>query len=159
METRELRYEDFLYAVAPAYHAFVNGVNGKLLGCGGKMKMELSKSGYVVSYLLGKRTVINFVFRKSGVYMRIYGDHIQQYVDELQTMPESMQRIVEKSPPCKRLLNPTACNAKCIMGYDFMLQNKHHVKCRYNCFLFPVNEESIPFLQTFVENELRCRAG
>jgi hypothetical protein len=104
-----------------------------------------------------KRVILNFVFRKSGLIVRIYGDAVNAYLDFMETLPDGMIRAIEKAPVCKRLIDFTKYNSRCRMGYDFVLKGKHHQKCRYNCFMFLVSHENNPFIRDFLENELNAR--
>jgi len=159
MDKKEIKFEDFLMDVNPAYHEFVARINHFLLENGCKVKMDLAKSGYLVSYSDKKKRVIsNFVFRKSGLVIRIYGDAVNKYNDFLETLPDGMVKAIEKAPVCKRLIDNTKCNSKCRMGYDFTLKGAHHQKCQYNCFMFTVNDENIPFISDFLKKELTARA-
>ena len=94
------------------------------------------------------------MFRKSGLVIRVYGDYVHKYNDYLETLPIGMVKGIEKAPVCKRLIDITKCNSKCRMGYEFTLKGNHHQKCQYNCFMFPVNDENIPFIREFLEREL-----
>jgi len=100
--------------------------------------------------------VMNFVFRKTGLVVRIYCDYVGDYVDSVESLPEPMIKAIEKAPTCKRFNNPPHCNPKCI-GYIFKLNGIEHKKCRYNCFLLPVNEENIPIIKSLTENEIKIR--
>lgn len=160
MKNNEIQFEDFLLTVDPAYMGFVNQIHDFLLLNGCTIKIALAKNGYLVSYTYAKmkRVIMNFVFRKKGLVIRIYGDHVNKYMDFLETLPEAMIKSIEKSPVCKRLVDPVTCNSRCSMGYDFKIHGAHYQRCKYNCFMFEVNEENNPFLKTFLENELKERA-
>ena len=153
-----MEFEDFIIEVDPQYQDFARKMHEYLLQNDCKLKMASAKNGYVVSYQHGmkKRVLMNFVFRKSGLVARIYADHIGQYIEVLETVPDSMKTTVEKAPKCKRFEVPAGCNSKC-GGYVFTLGDTQYQKCRYNCFLFGVNDESVPFIRTMIEKELRCR--
>lgn len=161
MPDQALSYEGFIETVDPRYQPFARELHAHLLDCGCKLKLQTAKSGgYIVSYQHGKskRVLLNFVFRKSGLVARIYGDHTQQYADFLNSLPEQMVKAIEKSgSECK------LCNARCPKGYVFSIQDKSYSKCRYNCFMFPVDEDSIPYIEAFIKNEMverdNCAAG
>lgn len=161
MDKVEIKFEDFLNDVDPEYHEFTNQMNNFLINNGCKIKIENAKSGYVVSYThtKTKRVIINFVFRKNGLVIRIYGDNVSRYNDFIDSMPEKMIKAVEKAPSCKRLIDITKCNSRCPMGYEFTIGDKTHKKCRYSSFMFDVNNESIPFITAFVENEIKERTA
>jgi len=158
MDKKDLKFEDFLMNVDPAYHEFVSQIHQFLLENECVMKMDVAKSGYLVSYSdKNKRVIANFVFRKSGLVIRIYGDAVNQYNDFIETLPDGMAKAIEKAPVCKRLIDSTKCNSKCRMGYEFTLKGVHHQKCQYNAFMFLVNDESIPFISEFLKKELAAR--
>lgn len=159
MEKTELKYEDFLYDVDFAVRPFVDEMHEFLLKNGCDVKLAMAKSGYVVSYVQGKakRTVMNYVFRKKGLVVRIYGDHIGEYVDDLQTLPESMKKAIVKAPVCRRLIDPTKCNQHCPMGVVFVLDGEEYKKCRYGSLMFPLSDEANPYIRELISKELRAR--
>ena len=106
-----------------------------------------------------KRVLLNYAFRKNGLVIRIYGDHVNDYIAFMETIPDGMQKAIAKAPVCKRLLDFTQCNPRCRMGYDFTLKGTRHQKCRYNGFMLPVTHENNPFIRAFLENELEARIG
>ena len=152
----QIKYEDFLLEVSPDLIGFVNEMNDFLLNNDCKIEIKSAKNGYVVSYSYNKRVVFNYVFRKSGMLIRIYADNISKYTDFLETLPESMLKEIEKASVCKRLIDPAKCNSRCPMGLDFTLKGTHYQKCRYG-LMFKMNSESTTFIRTFVENEVRER--
>ena len=158
MQQPELRYEDFLFDVHPAHQGMVNELNDELMKRGCVRKIEMAKSGYLVSYSDGKRALLNYVFRKSGLVMRIYADHLAEYSELLPALPEAMRKKIAKAPACRRLLDPAKCNQRCPLGYTFELDGELHKKCRYNCFLLPVDDVSAPHLRELVGRELAARA-
>jgi len=160
VEKKEYRFEDFLLDVHPAYQEFVKKTHDDLLHIGYQNKIEMAKSGFLVSYFGAKtkRAIANFVFRKVGLVVRVYGENVNRYLDFMETLPDSMAKAIDKAPICRRLVNPTACNSRCPMGYDFVMKGKQHKKCRYSGFMFLVNDEHIPFIKTFLEREARERA-
>lgn len=153
-------YLAFLNSVSEDDLEFVGQIDEALLARGYKREIKAAKSGFVVSYRggEGKRTLFNYVFRKSGMLMRVYGEHAKDYQDVLDDLPEDMKKRIRKAGPCKRLLDPSACSSRCPMGYVFHLEGEQQVKCRYNAFLLPVNEESKPYLQLMLEREVEARA-
>jgi len=152
MPDKDLTFTDFLNDVDPQYKEFVENLHAQLLQNGCKLKLQLAKNGYVVSYSHDKRVLLNFVFRKNGLVVRIYGDRIGEYSDFLDSLPETMLKSIDKAPVCK------LCNPKCLKGYDFAIKGNNYLKCRYNCFMFGVDDESIPFIKGFLEKELACRS-
>ena len=160
VDNKVVGFEDFIKNVNPEYHEFAEQLNGFLLDSACGMKISVAKNGYLVSYSdKNKRVILNFVFRKNGLIARIYGDAVNTYLDFIETLPGGMIKAIEKAPACKRLIDFTQCNPKCRMGYDFTLKGKHHQKCRYSCFMFPVSHENNPFIKKFLENELNARSA
>lgn len=147
-------FEDFIRCVETGSQEFVRKMHSILSEGGCKIEVKEAKSGYVVSYRFGKKTLINYVFRKKGLLVRIYAEHIREYMDLLDTLPAAMEKAVHTAPVCKRLVNPDSCNPKCAMGYDFLLKGEHMQKCLYSAFQFFICEEHNPFIQTFLEKEL-----
>lgn len=161
MAKQKATFEDFLMEVKPELHESIISLNDYLVNNGCKANIEQAKSGYTVSYKYDatKKSVINFVFRKAGLIIRIYGDNVGSYTDFLQTIPESMVKAIDKSSICKRLVDPTKCSSTCVMGYDFKINDVHYQKCRYNGFMFLITNEIMPYLKTFIQKELDARAA
>ena len=158
MDKQKPDFESFLREVDYAHRGFIEQLNEMLIQNGCSLKVSTAKNGYLVSYSdSSKKVILNFVFRKIGLIVRIYGDCLNEYLSFLSSLPDSMDKIIKKAPDCKRLLDLKDCNPKCRMGYSFVLEGVHFQKCRYNCFMLHVNGENNPFIQTFLENELESR--
>jgi len=155
----EYQFEDFLSEVDKAHRKFVQGVHDSFVRDSYKVKIESKVSGMFVSYShpKTKRSIMNFLFRKAGLFTRLYADNFAKYTGLLNKLPEKMEKEITKASLCKRLINPDGCNPKCIKGYDFYIRKNHYQKCRYNCFEFAVTDESIPFLSDLIENERKER--
>ena len=151
--------EDFLNEVSSENKKFVTNIHEALLNDGYKFKVESKASGFFIGYThpKTKRSLLNFFFRKKGFFVRLYADNFGKYANFLKSLPDEMVKEIEKSPVCKRLINPDDCNSKCIKGYDFQIENNHFQKCRYSCFQFTVNSETIPVLSEFIEKEMNER--
>lgn len=158
MLKKELKFDDFINDVEPRYRDFALRTHDYMLGSGCKLKMQLAKNGYVISYTHGKtkHTIMNFVFRKSGLVARIYGGNAEDAF--LASLTDNMKKAIEQAPMCKRFAEPPKCGPKC-SGYAFTLNGARHQKCRYSCFMFEVDDESIPFINGFLENELKARGN
>ena len=153
----QFSYADFIGTVDDGCRPFVDELHQELAAAGCTVEITEAKSGFVVSYLFDKKTVANYVFRKKGLIIRIYANHVDEYMDFLEGLPEGMARAVQRAPICKRLTGMADCNSKCAMGYDFTVKGERHQKCRYNAFLFPLNEENNPFIRDFLKRELAAR--
>lgn len=150
----KLGFEDFIDTVDCASREFVQELQTLFMEQGCKIEVKEAKSGFVVSYLWNKKTVMNYVFRKKGLLVRIYANHIGQYLELLETLPDGMAEALHAAPDCKRLTGAGTCNPKCAMGYDFPLRGERHQKCRYGAFQFPVCEENNPAILTLLTQEL-----
>lgn len=161
MANEKRTYEEFLLDVPPQIYPYVEALNATFLENGCTVKVEMAKSGYVVSYVYTptKRTIANFVFRKKGLMVRLYGDHVGTYEAALSELPDVMQKAIEKAPSCKRLIDPAKCSARCPMGNTFTLKDTLHKKCRYTNFFFLLDGESFPFIKELIARELGARAA
>lgn len=157
MEKAELGFESFISDISPEYELLVKKIYDKLVeeGCG--VKLQEAKSGHVVSFTVSGKTLANFVSRKKGPVVRIYGDNCGEYVQILASLPEAMQKTIDKAPVCRRLLDPEKCNARCPMGYCFVLNGQDYKKCRYNCFMFPITEENVSGILDLLDHEVELR--
>ena len=149
-------FHDFIASVDRENQAFVSELHDALIEHGCKIEVKLAKSGYVVSYSVNKKTIANYVFRKKGLIVRIYANHIAQYMDVLETLPDEMVRSIQKAPVCKRLVNPDACNPKCSMGYEVILKGERLQKCRNSAFQFLLCEENKPYMKTLLLYEVNA---
>lgn len=157
MAKTKLGFEDFIQVVDDGNKAYVTQLHEEMMAQGCQLEVKEAKSGPMVSYLWNKKTLVNFVFRKAGIIIRLYGTRVKDYMEFLETLPEGMVESILVAPVCKRLVNPADCNPKCAMGYDFILRGEHLQKCRINAFMFPLCPENNPFIRTFLNLELRAR--
>lgn len=157
----EIPFDDFIAMVDPKMIPVVMELDASMRNGGCKVGIASAKSGYVVSYKhpASKRTLANFVFRKKGLVIRIYADNVMQYMEFLETLPPTMKAKIAKAPVCKRLMNPENCSDRCPKGYEFILEGEGYQKCRYNCFMFFLEEEANDYIKTMVEKELACRSA
>lgn len=51
-------------------------------------------------------------------------------------------------------MNPNACNPKCVMGYDFIMDKEHYQKYRYTAFMPSITEENTSYIKQFLQHEL-----
>ncbi|MCL2592822.1 MAG: hypothetical protein FWD82_05595 [Defluviitaleaceae bacterium] len=160
MAKTEYQFSDFLTDVSDGNKDFVIAVHEMLTKDNYKFKIESKASGFLVSYAhpKTKHSILNFAFRKNGMYIRLYGANCNNYAELLNRLPKSMIAQIDKSGNCSRMLNPQACNSRCAMGYDFYIGENHYQKCRIVCFFLLVDGESIPFLLEMVEREKQARA-
>ena len=149
MLTEKQNFDDFIKSVEPAHQAFTRAAHEVLMMGSCKMKMESKASGLFVSYSnpKTKRSLLIFLFRKSGLLVRLYPDNTNSLFS-MENLPVSMEKEIDKAPDCKM------CSDKCNKGYKFLLHEKAYNKCRYNAFLFAVTQESKPVLTEWIEKEI-----
>lgn len=97
---------------------------------------------------------MNYVFRKSGMLVRIYARHIHMYQNILDTLPEKMKKDVIKAGDCKRLNGISECSPTCTAGYDFNMDGINYKKCKNSAFFWLVQDGSMEYIQSIVEHEL-----
>jgi len=151
----KLTFNDFISAVDVTHLDFVNSLHEYLMENGCKVEVKEAANGYVTSYSCGKpkRTIFNYVFRKDGLMMRLYADNAAKYEDVITNLPAAMKEAIKKAGVCKRMVDPTKCNSRCKLGFEFLLDGEKQQICRY-ALMFFVNDETKPFLREIVENEL-----
>lgn len=150
-------FKEFLSAVAPEYQTFVENLNNKLIEQGCDLIIKEAKSGYTASYQLEKKTVMNWVFRKSGILARIYGDNASKYEDTIASLPTDMQKRMTTSRDCKRLIDPTACSDTCVKGFVYTLNGDTHKKCRNDGMFFLLTSETAEHIAGLVCSEVTVR--
>ncbi len=150
-------FKDFLSAVAPEYQAFVEKLNNKLMEQGCDLVIKEAKSGYTASYRLENKTVMNWVFRKSGVLARIYGDNARKYEDIIASLPADMQKKMTASRDCKRLIDPDACSDTCVKGFVYNMNGNTYKKCRNDGMFFLLTDESAEHIADLVCAEVAVR--
>lgn len=156
MIMEKTEFNDFIATVPAENQDFVKELHDRLMEHGCKIEIKTAKSGYMVSYIYNKKTVANYVFRRKGMLVRIYGVHVNEYEEVLETLPDEMARSIQKAPICKRMADPNACNPRCSMGYDFWMKGEHYQKCRSSAFMFLACPENNPFIRTLLLNEVKA---
>ena len=159
MAKEKFNIEQFLEEVEVNYQPFVQDLHNYLVNNGCKVAIEVKKSGFFASYKDGasKKSIVNLLFRKAGLRVRIYEENAYKYVDFLATLPEEMVQSVEEATACKRLTNTGDCSPTCSKGYDFTIGTNRFQICRYGGFDFLVTNKNNPYIKSFVENEIRER--
>ncbi len=145
----------FLNDIPVSQQGFVLDIDKYLREKEYKCDIKSSKSGFVTSYLSPetKKSVLNYVFRKTGVKMRIYAAKIAKYEKLLDELPKSMKDETLKAGNCKKL-NGEGCCPSCPAGYTFTMDGEEYKKCRNSAFFYNLNEESSKYIQKFIESEV-----
>ena len=159
MPKSEFQFSDFFLEVPDKSKDFVAEIHKLLTSDGYNIKIESKASGFLVSYAhpKTKHSILNFVFRKKGIYIRLYGANCNKYLDVLNRLPQSMVGQMQKAGDCPRLLGIEKCNSRCALGYDFKIGDIHFQKCRIACFFLLVDDESTQFLLEMVQREKQER--
>jgi len=161
MEEINYLYEDFFMNVDNQYKDFVAQVNEMVLQEGySKVAVSTSKTYlFSVKYTHPKtrRGIVNFTLRKKkGLMATIFAVNHNKYPQILNGLPEKMVSQIAKKHSCGNITDPGSCMAKCV-GYDFYIGETHYQKCRFGCFQFDVDAESVPILLEMLTNELEVR--
>ena len=157
MAKEKASFKEFMLAVAPEHQAFVEKLNNKLIEQGCSIVIKEAKSGYAASYQLESKTVMNWVFRKSGILAWIYGDNASKYEDTIASLPADMQEKMTTSRDCKRLINPNACSDTCVKGFVYTLNGDTHKKCRNDGMFFLLTNETAEHIAGLVCAEVTMR--
>lgn len=150
-------FKEFLSAIAPEHQVFVEKLNTELIEQGCDLVIKEAKSGYTASYQLEKKTVMNWVFRKTGVFARIYGDNAGKYEDIIASLPADMQKKMTTSRDCKRLIDPNACSDTCVKGFVYALNGDIYRKCRNDGMFFLLTNETAEHIAGLVCAEVIVR--
>lgn len=153
----KVSFNEFLLTVAPQYQSFVETLHDKLTEQGCTFIVKEAKNGYAVSYQLDKKTIMNWVFRKSGILARIYGDNVGKYEAVLESLPADMQKQMLSSRDCKRLLDPNSCSPTCVKGFVYTLNGVINKKCRNDGMFFLLTNETAAPIATLVCAEITAR--
>jgi len=160
MPKETIVFEEFLIAAGKQHGDFIERLHEFLQENGCIMKMKMAANGHVVSYMHKPtaRTVANFLFRKGMPMLRVYADNTVHYADMLAKWPDDMKDTIKKGGNCKRLSDPTACNSRCLLGFDFILDGEHQQKCRcHMAFTFFLGDETNPHLMEIMKREMEAR--
>ncbi|MCG8484562.1 MAG: hypothetical protein MJA31_14720 [Clostridia bacterium] len=157
MGKEKYTFDDFMINVGGSNFNFYNEINKMLTENGFIQKVELKKTGYSLSYVQKstKKTLLNFVNRKKGTFIRIYGNHTDKYMEKFTTLPISMIKEINKAQDCKRMIDADACNSKCKMGVNLLIDGEIYGKCRYSALFFLIETEKYEAIKGLVESEMK----
>ena len=149
------RFTLFLNEVPPSLQGFVLELDDYLLGKECKRKIEPAKNGYVTTYMLpgSGKSLLNYVFRKTGIKIRIYAAGISAYDAILNDFPDKMKKEIIKAGDCKKLVGGT-CSPICPAGYTFIMDGVEYKKCRSMAFLHNLDKESTEYILKLIKSEL-----
>jgi len=164
MSTTDYQFNDFLgllSEVSSEYIGFAIEVHEKLIQMGCKMKIKSTKVyPYQLVYTMpnSRKGILNFYLRKKGLKTRITIVDPKKHSDVLNRLPQSMLNQINSKDACRKLVEGCECLDTCT-GFDFYVGETHYQKCRFYCFQFDVDAESIPFLFELLEGEINGRAS
>lgn len=154
-DSMDEKFVMFLNDIPASLQGFVLELDAFLISKGCKREIKVAKSGFVSSYidLSTKKTLLNYVFRKTGVKMRIYAAKVANYDSILDDFPTKMKKEIIKAGDCKKLTGAT-CSPTCPAGYTFVMDGTENKKCRSTAFFHDLNEESSKYIWNLIESEV-----
>ena len=137
------------------YQSFVLELDEYLIAKGSKRTIKAAKSGFVTSYSspTSGRALLNYVFRKSGVKMRIYAEHIGEHSEVLNCLPDKMKADIKKAGDCKKLTGLT-CTPTCTAGYTFVMDGEEYRKCKNMAFFHSLTAGNIEHILKLIKAEI-----
>lgn len=147
----------FLNDIPAESQGFVLELDKFLTEKGSKRTIKNAKSGFVTSYSSPKsgKTLLNYVFRKTGVKMRIYAKNVGEYDDILSDFPDNMKKDIIKGGDCKKL-NGLNCSPTCGGGYEFTMDGVEYKKCKNMAFFHSLEEGNFDAIRKLIEAEINC---
>jgi len=162
MARAKYQFDDFLTTVPDNCKAFVTCVHEMLLEEQYRPKISVTKStGFQLAYHQPqiKTTagiILIFFKREEELMIRIYGKNHAQYPGELDALPQSLVRQIDKAADCVKFVNPDKCWKGCI-GCEFHIKGKLYQKCLIDCFEFEVDRPDMPYLLRLIASESKAR--
>ena len=145
----------FLQDIPSEYQNFVLELDEYLIAKGSKRTIKAAKSGFLTSYSspASGRALLNYVFRKSGVKMRIYAEHIGEHPEVLNCLPDKMKSDIKKAGDCKKLTGFT-CTPTCTAGYSFVMDGEEYRKCKNMAFFHSLNAGNMEHILKLIKAEI-----
>ena len=145
----------FLNDIPAESQGFVLELDKYLTSKGSKRTIKSAKRGFVASYMspVSGKALLNYVFRKTGVKMRIYAQSIGTYADILSDFPENMKNDIRKAGDCKKLCG-LKCSPTCPGGYSFFMDGEEYKKCKNMAFFHSLTEENYDAIEKLIRSEL-----
>ncbi|MCK5128916.1 MAG: hypothetical protein KAQ68_03615 [Clostridiales bacterium] len=156
MEKEVYAFKDFIENASVEHIGFFTEINDLLTCSGYEPKVDIKKSGFSVSYISkkAKRTIMNYVSRKKGTYIRMYGDNTDKYMSIFNDIPDSIVKEISKANDCKRMIDPNACNSRCKKGITIDLNGEILGKCRNSALMLLIEPEKYNTIITILEHEV-----
>ena len=136
----------FLNDIPAESQEFVLELDKYLTEKGSKRTIKSAKSGFVTSLL-------NYVFRRNGVKIRVYAGNVGEYAEILSDFPDNMKKDIMKAGDCKKL-NGLNCSPTCTGGYSFPMDGVVYKKCKNMAFFHFLEERNFAAVRKLVESEI-----
>ena len=145
----------FLQDIPSEYQNFVLELDEYLIAKGSKRTIKAAKSGFVTSYSspASGKALLNYVFRKSGVKMRIYAEHIGAHPEVLNCLPDNMKSDIKRAGDCKKLTG-LACTPTCTAGYTFVMDGGEYRKCKNMAFFHSLTAGNMEHILKLIKAEI-----
>ena len=145
----------FLQDIPSEYQNFVLELDEYLIAKGSKRTIKAAKSGFVTSYSspASGKALLNYVFRKSGVKMRIYAEHIGAHPEVLNCLPDNMKSDIKKAGDCKKLTG-LACTPTCTAGYTFVMDGQEYRMCKNMAFFHSLTAGNMEHILKLIKAEI-----
>lgn len=145
----------FLNDIPEDCREFVSELDKYLSSTGSKRTIKTARSGYVTSYSHPRsgRALLNYVFRKSGVKMRIYAENIGDHSEILSDFPDNMKSDITKSGDCKKLIGLN-CSPTCTAGYSFVMDGAEYKKCKNTAFFHSLTHNNTEYIMRLIKAEI-----
>ena len=149
------KFNLFLNEIPFECQDFVLELDEYLTKKGSKRTVKTAKSGFVASYSHPKndKALLNYVFRKTGVKIRIYAAGVAGYSDILADFPDNMKKDIIKAGDCKKL-NGLNCSPTCTGGYSFPMDGVVYKKCKNMAFFHSLEKRNFAAVRKLVESEI-----
>lgn len=147
-----MKFADYQELLPIEIRETVQNIHAELSAMDFTEEIKEAKSGPVLSYMKDGKTLLNYVYRKSGIKMRLYAAGIAAYEDCLAALPDSMKAELKKATDCKKL-NGLTCTPTCPGGYTYTLDGELLKKCRSTAFLMTLNQKTAEYIQTLILRE------
>ena len=162
MNPTPYQFNDFLAFLSDTHSAYMDfaiQIHEKLMELGCKLKITSTKAfPYQLAYTMpnSRKGILNFYLRKKGLKVRITIVDPANHAAILNALPENLVGQIDGKNSCRKLVEGCECLETC-NGFDFHIGDNHYQKCRFDCFKFDVDTESIPFFYQLLESEIKTR--
>jgi len=124
-----------------------------------KLNIKSNKTTpFIFNFTNKRKGVFSLYLKEKGLMAIVKAHNVDKYGDALEMLSEDMISLIEQSPVCKNLVRKDPSEKGCgwadCFGYDFNMGEANYQICRYSCFQFDVNAETLPHLKNLAIREL-----